>query len=214
MGEHYEQIGGQLKSAREAAGLDVDDVVFKTQIPKSVVEALEAENFSVFTSPVYAKSFLKQYSDFLHVDAEPWLNALEPGSFMPGGHMGSLLDGPAPLDMVDEPAHEHRGGLLSVLGLLTLSAALVVGAIKGYEFFERRFGTEDVRPMPVTSDAFPPAVPGLEVEARPANAPGAEAAETANEQPAHEPETEAADETEDEILPQPPLRAIPVERAD
>jgi cytoskeletal protein RodZ len=143
VGDDNEQIGWQLRTAREAAGLEIDDIVFRTRIPRSVVEALEAEDFSVFTSPVYAKSFLAQYSDFLNVDAHPWLDALEPGSFMPGGHLGTLVEEAESFGVAKAPPQETRGGLLSVLGLLTLSSAVVVGSIKCYETFERRFGEEN-----------------------------------------------------------------------
>ena len=158
------QIGAELRSAREAAGLGVDDVVFRTQIPRSVVEALEAEDFTAFASPVYAKSFLSQYSEFLNVDAQPWLDALEPGSFVAGGQLRDLFEGPDSHPEEREGSQEHRGGLLSVLGLLTLSAAVIVGAIKGYEFFEAHLGgKEPLRvsgPKPVvTSPSLIPEAP-------------------------------------------------------
>jgi cytoskeletal protein RodZ len=86
-----EQIGECLRSARKKAGFSIDDIVFKTQLPKTVVEALENENFSFFTSPVYAKSFLAQYSTFLNVEAAPWLDALKPSTFIEGGPLSSLL---------------------------------------------------------------------------------------------------------------------------
>lgn len=164
MAEDVEQIGGRLRSAREAAGLGVDDVAFRTRIPRSVVEALEAEDFSVFISPVYARSFLTQYSDFLNVDAQPWIQALEPGSFMPGGPLQTLLEGPEPQPEPRVSRTEHRGGLLSVLVLLTLTAALVVAAIKGHEFFEIRFGGEGSSPEPVPRVAAPPAMPAKALE--------------------------------------------------
>ncbi len=90
-----------------------------------------------------------------------------------------------------------------MLGLLALSAALVVGAIKGYEFFDRQFGSEDVRSTPITTDAFPPAVPATPVETRPSEVP-------VNE-PSAEAETEPSLKPDEEDLPQAPLRAIPVE---
>jgi cytoskeleton protein RodZ len=165
--ESFEQIGAKLRSAREAAGLDVEDVAFRTRIPRSVVESLEAEDFSVFISPVYAKSFLSQYSEFLNVDAQIWLDALEPGSFMAGGQVHALLDGPETLMAEKAPATEPRGGLLSVLGLLTLSSAIVVGAIKGYEYFEISFGAAErpKRPAPVLPAPKIPAAAAVPVEA-------------------------------------------------
>ncbi len=161
MADEYEQIGGLLRSAREAAGLKVDDVVFRTRIPRSAVEALEADDFASFSSPVYAKGFLAQYSEFLNVDAQRWLDALEPGSFMPGGQMGTLLEGPEAEEPEGAAAPEPRGGLLAVLALLALSAALVFGAIKGYQFFEARLGADRSGPQPQPAAAAPevPAAP-------------------------------------------------------
>lgn len=162
-----EQICGELRSAREAAGLEVEDVVFRTRIPRSVVEALEAEDFSVFASPVYAKSFLAQYSEFLNVDAQPWLDALEPGSFVAGGHLGDLLEGPSDQAVEREASTEQRGGFLSVLGLLTLTAAVIVGAIKGYEFFEVRLGGKEPLRIPKPPVTAAPVIPKIPQELNP-----------------------------------------------
>lgn len=162
--DEFGQIGEELRSAREAAGLTVDDVVFRTRIPRSVLESLEAEDFTAFASPVYAKSFLSQYSEFLNVDAQPWLDALEPGFFVAGGQLRDLFDGPDSHAEERAVTPEHRGGLLSVLGLLTLSAAVIVGAIKGYEFFEAHLGGKEPLQVPgpkpvVTSPSVIPEAP-------------------------------------------------------
>lgn len=162
-----ENIGGRLKAAREAAGFTVDDVVFKTQLPRSVVIALEAEDFQAFTSPLYARSFLSQYSDFLNVDAQPWIEALQPGGFMSGGDLQPVVAScDAPLVSKD-PATETRGGTWSILGLLVLSAAVVFAAIQGYDSFEARFGRE---PAARADDSPPPPAPPrvkLPVETQP-----------------------------------------------
>lgn len=158
--EDFEQIGGRLKSARTASGLSVEDVVFRTHLPRSVVEALEAEDFSAFASPVYAKSFLAQYSDFLNVDAEPWLDALQPGSFVPAGALQPLLEVPDLPAVEKSHARESRGGWFPILGLLALSAALVFAAIKIFDFFEARFAGERhpaAETMPASQS--PPAPP-------------------------------------------------------
>ncbi|RYD19024.1 MAG: hypothetical protein EOP88_20465, partial [Verrucomicrobiaceae bacterium] len=96
-----DQIGERLTKAREGAGLTVDDVMFKTRIPRSVVNALEAGDFSVFSSPTYAKSFLSQYSSYLNVDARLWLDALEPASFISGDIVRPLWE--APNSVREEP---------------------------------------------------------------------------------------------------------------
>lgn len=129
------------------------------QVPRAVAEALEAENFSHFASPVYAKSFLLQYSEYLKVDAKTWLDALEPGAFMVNG---ALLKGPEAPSQENQVATEERGGVVAVFALLLLSAAIVVAAIKGYEFFEARLGSEPPVAAPVQQrDRGEQAPPGV-----------------------------------------------------
>jgi len=147
----YEQIGVKLKSAREAAGLEIAEAAAQAQIPRTAAEALEAEDFSNFPSPVYAKSFLTKYSELLGVDAKSWLDALAPGSFMAGGQaggqVGGLLNGPETAPVRKDAAPEQRGGVLAVIVLMALTAAIVIGAIKGYEFFEKSFSDEAKKPV-------------------------------------------------------------------
>jgi cytoskeletal protein RodZ len=184
--EDNEHIGVSLKSAREAAGLTVEDVRFRTQLPPTVVLALEAEDFSSFASPVYAKSFLAQYSTFLNVDAQPWLEALEPGAFTSGAALQSLLDAPEPSPHAEPESSPAAGGggWFSVLGLLALSAALVFAVIKSHEFFEARFGGD---PPPQNED-----FPSSSVERWPATPP----------------DTRPGVVREDDELGKPPPRAI------
>ena len=62
-------IGQTLRAAREATGLNLLDVAHKTRIPANRLQQLEDDNYAAFGSMAYAKSFLKTYSRFLHVDA-------------------------------------------------------------------------------------------------------------------------------------------------
>jgi cytoskeleton protein RodZ len=150
--EVWDQIGKRLREAREAADLAVDDVIFRTRIPRSVVEALEAEDFSVFTSPTYAKSFLRQYSEFLGVDAEPWLNALEPASYVSGEAWQPMFSSPEPsLPTAKRPVRDPREkeqlsetskGQWSTAWFMVLTVGLVVGTMKGYQLLEEKFGQE------------------------------------------------------------------------
>jgi cytoskeletal protein RodZ len=143
--EFSDQIGERLQMAREKADLTVDDVVFKTRIPKSVVEALEAADFSVFSSPMYAKSFLSQYSDFLRVDAGLWLDALEPATFL-GGEIVSplwLASRPEKKEVrVPERDQAPESSWFSTFSMLAVSCCLIFAAVQGYQFFESRFGVE------------------------------------------------------------------------
>lgn len=137
-------IGEDLRNAREQAGLAVEDVAFATRIPRTVVLALEAADFTEFSSPLYAKSFLTQYSAFVHVDAQPWLDALEPSDFVGSGFVNPLWQAPPEPEKpvrstVVQPA---KGGWMAAVGLLVLTGGLIFAAIHGYAYFESRFGTD------------------------------------------------------------------------
>lgn len=189
MDDSWDQIGKRLRAARDKAELSVDDVVFRARIPKTVIDALEADDFSFFTSPTYAKSFLRQYSEFLKVDAEPWLNALEPASYIGGESWQPMLaTGPAPASAKRSSSHEPRsaeksdpvssGNKWSTVWLICFSALLIVAIFKGYQILDEKLGKGDdsnpakvvtpapsvvKKPEPVAPKATIPAVPSVSV---------------------------------------------------
>ncbi len=142
--------------AREKAGLTVDDVVFQTGLPQSAIEALEAEDFTGFASPVYAKSFLAQYSDFLHVEAAPWLDALKPSAYIEGDPLRPILTARGTTTLETMPRSESREGGFSALLLLLVSCALVYGAFRVFELFEARFGVDVTHPQVEKKAEEPP----------------------------------------------------------
>jgi cytoskeletal protein RodZ len=141
--EFSDQIGGKLRQAREVAALSVDDVIFQTRIPRAVITALEAGDFSVFSSPTYAKSFLAQYSGFLGVEAGLWLDALQPAAFISGENLTQLWKENHEKRAERRPEVGPSGGWKSALGLLGLTCGVVFAAVKGYEFFDKRLGSEN-----------------------------------------------------------------------
>lgn len=158
MSDPFEQIGPKLRQAREAAGLEIAEAARRSQVPRRAAEAFEEENFSYFDSQVYAKSFLLQYSGFLGVDAQTWLDALEPGSFMAGG---AILKGPEPPTRRAQSEEPHaKGAARAVIVLLLVVAAIVYGVMWGFEFFEPQQG--DLAPPAQESVQEPLAVPGTE----------------------------------------------------
>ncbi len=158
--EELGQIGEKLRGAREAAGLTIDDVVHQAHFPRSVVEALEADDFSVFSSPTYAKSFLSQYSGFLGVDARPWLDALAPVMFVGSGEtLGSLID--SRFIPVEGAPKRESGNFLSAVLLLLLSGALVFAGVKGYRFLDMKLaemeaGEKEIPPPVAEKTETPP----------------------------------------------------------
>ena len=75
-----DSIGKKLKDARQGAGHSVSDVVHATRITESQILGLESDDYSVFASLAYARSFLNIYSSYLGVDANEVLQAMaKPG---------------------------------------------------------------------------------------------------------------------------------------
>lgn len=70
-------IGNTLKETRTKKALTLDDVHAKIKIHPRVLQLLEEGKFDKLPSPLFAKSFLRSYADFLGVNAEEVLDAYE-----------------------------------------------------------------------------------------------------------------------------------------
>jgi len=65
------EFGKTLKAAREAKGLTVEQVADSTRIMTSMIESLEAEDFSKIAAPLYGRGFVKLYCGAVGLDPEP-----------------------------------------------------------------------------------------------------------------------------------------------
>ncbi len=65
-----ESVGARLKGAREAKGYTLEQIARDTHIAKRFLEALEAEDFSVFPGEPYLLGFMRTYSSYLGLEAE------------------------------------------------------------------------------------------------------------------------------------------------
>lgn len=63
-------MGAELKAERERKGLTIQDIERETSIRASYLEALEQEKYDALPNEVYVKGFIRNYADFLHLDAE------------------------------------------------------------------------------------------------------------------------------------------------
>ena len=64
-------IGQKLEAARQAKGVTVSEAGRATKILSKFIEAMEADDFDALSAPVYAKSFIKMYAQYLGLDARP-----------------------------------------------------------------------------------------------------------------------------------------------
>ena len=69
-------VAEQLRSAREAKKLTVEQVAELTKIRTDHIRALEEGNFSVFSAPIYIRGSVKNYAAALRLDTAAILAAL------------------------------------------------------------------------------------------------------------------------------------------
>lgn len=70
-------VAEQLRQAREARGLTVQQVADITKIRTDHLRALEAGDFEVFSAPVYIRGFVRTCSTLLRMDVPQVMAALE-----------------------------------------------------------------------------------------------------------------------------------------
>ena len=70
-------IGGVLKEARSKKTLTLDEVHSKIKIHPRVLQLLEEDKFEKLPSPLFVKSFLKSYAEFLEVNSEELVSAYD-----------------------------------------------------------------------------------------------------------------------------------------
>ena len=68
------ELGTWLIRAREARGLTIEDAERDTRISRRYLQALESEQFEVIPAPVYARGFLRSYSQYLGLDPAEMLS--------------------------------------------------------------------------------------------------------------------------------------------
>jgi len=74
------ELGNTLSRARRARGITLEDVERDTHVSRRYLQALEAEDFSIFPAPVYARGFLRTYSRYLGLNPEELIRIFPNGS--------------------------------------------------------------------------------------------------------------------------------------
>jgi cytoskeleton protein RodZ len=70
-------VAQQLRQAREAKNLTVEQVVEITKVRTDHLRALEEGNYDVFSAPVYIRGFVRTYSTLLKLDVPQIMAALD-----------------------------------------------------------------------------------------------------------------------------------------
>ncbi|HEX3632846.1 MAG TPA: RodZ domain-containing protein [Casimicrobiaceae bacterium] len=142
--------GAQLRAAREAAGLSLDQVAQQLKLAPRQVKALEEENFGVLPGRTFTRGFMRNYARLLNLDPDLLVAHLPDAA-----HAPSLE--PPPLHstgttMAELPtAHARAPSFGRWLIPLVLIASIVAAA--GYEWYRGRPASVAA---PRATDAAPP----------------------------------------------------------
>lgn len=178
-------IGQKLKEARIQAGLSLLDAAHETRIPAARIAALEADNFAAFGSMAYARSFLKNYSRFLEVDASETLDQFplpvfggpEDYRYLTRSH-GAWVRRRVrhqPRAPLNPSRHTPAVGLVGLLFVLALAGAMVGTQLLGWQkapeaevsAAESKDPIAETKPAPVNAAATTPAMDDKLVSAQP-----------------------------------------------
>jgi cytoskeleton protein RodZ len=117
-------VAEQLRAAREAQKLTVNQIAEKTKIRTDHVRALEEGNFSVFSAPVYIRGSVKNYATLLKLDVPQLMAALD-------AELGQTekFSEPPPLGEESNTSLDRATFLLAKLNLKwALAAVLILAA--------------------------------------------------------------------------------------
>lgn len=172
-----ESLGKTLRGAREASGLTIDDAVYRAKLPRSVVEALEADDFGFFSSPLYARSFLRQYGEYVGADVGPWIDDLVPTALIESETLDAFIDltapEPAPKAREKEKPKKTGGGAMAAVWMILITAGLVWGGMEIFRHYEANTASPQQAPdpQPVAATPPPPGTPPAEIPAKEPAAP-------------------------------------------
>ena len=171
-----QSLGQYLAKARLTSGLSISDLAQRTSRPTAYLEALEADDFALFKTPVVLRGIVSQYVKAVGADQATAMNLL-PSQFKPTSPLASvgIKEGQKP---IKQTASMGRSGLPK-LGLVLLS--LIVLALLAYWIFGARLlkGRDDAQKLTPPNQVQVTTPP-----AQSAVAPAAPAADTANTAPA------------------------------
>jgi cytoskeletal protein RodZ len=124
-------LGSELRAAREAQGLSVDDVALATRIRATLIRAIEDDDFSHCGGAVYARGHVRSIARAVGVDPEPLLATFDPPEValapvsLPGGLPGGeLLEAEHLIARKTRPQVAHWGTVM--LATIVVILALVV----------------------------------------------------------------------------------------
>jgi cytoskeletal protein RodZ len=122
-------LGETLRQAREGKGLTVESAARDTNIARRYLTALEEEDFAQFPAEAYALGFLKNYSEYLGLDAKETLSLFK---------VIKIQEQPLPMSEL----LTKSSGASKALPLIIILIVVLCGAGTGAFFFWKSRQTE------------------------------------------------------------------------
>ena len=162
-------IGAELRGAREAQGLAVDDVAQQLKFAPRQIESLEAERFDRLPGPTIARGMVRNYARLLELDPEPLIERMSPRMEPPpdAARLGARYQQPVPF------SDSSRRSTFIYAGLSV--AVLALAGVMAFEWQKERERSASqalvpATPAPAEEKSSPPeekpaAVPPVQVAA-------------------------------------------------
>jgi cytoskeletal protein RodZ len=166
-----DSVGQRLRSARERAGLDLDDIAARTRVPLRHLKAIEASDYSQMPSATYSVGFVKSFARAVGMDDAEL-----------GRDLRIELGTQSPLDAANSQAYEPVDPTRIPPKWLALTAALLAALLFGGYMLWRHRAANDVVPSLVEQAPVAGAVDNAAIGPAPSNAvaPAITPAVTAN----------------------------------
>lgn len=156
-------VGEQLRAAREASHLSVDEVASALKFSPRQIEALEADDFASLPGSTIVRGFIRNYARFLKIDPEGLLLQLE--AVMPSAPID--VRPPDNMGIASQPRGLREFSPVVAVAIVLVLAALILVA---WHYFgpTQSVTTTTVAAVPGQADA-------VQVQANPAVTPPAPA---------------------------------------
>ena len=155
-------VGETLRRERLQKGLNLDQISRETKISTRLLDAIEKDQFDRLPGGVFAKSFVRQYAQYLALDAEELATevqkAVSPSSDQPS--LGPGIPEPAfKVPRVTEWEGTSTRSNSSTLPALALVVAVMLACSIVYAWWQRSRRPAPVRRAPVAHTVAPAAKP-------------------------------------------------------
>jgi cytoskeleton protein RodZ len=185
--------GAELRAAREASGLSIDDVAQQLKLAPRQVQALEDDDYASLPGRTFVRGFVRNYARFMQLDVDAVLGLLPDSDVAPALERPTIIASGRPMGELPADVPSGRSWTRWVIPLILAAIVAIAGV---YEF--RRQQNEAQRasvepgagapgvatpaapgsgtsratlPNPLTSDGAPPSSPGVDAPGGPAGSP-------------------------------------------